>query len=193
MNNKYLKVMYGTKSGASDFEYKIDEINIANVWNPNETEPQKMGGFNFSTETKILRWLVRGDTIYDVEIPEDAEVIDCPSPSAPHGVFRSNKIIISNPRPVDDDMAMELYLKSELPEKSYFKTMAGCAVRGYINTAIKICDDKVNEINIDLAISEFEDFCKQDDSSNFDENKHLGDYTKIIYDKLKKIEKNKCI
>ncbi len=30
-----------------------------------------MGGFNFSTEDKILRWLVRGDTLYDVIIPED--------------------------------------------------------------------------------------------------------------------------
>lgn len=48
-----------------------------------------MGGFNFSTESKILRWLVRGDTIYDVELPEDAEVVDCPSNSASHGVFRS--------------------------------------------------------------------------------------------------------
>ena len=49
-NNKYLKVMFGTKSGASEFEYKLNEVNIANVWNPNETEPDKMGGFNFSTE-----------------------------------------------------------------------------------------------------------------------------------------------
>ena len=38
-----------------------------------------MGGFNFSTEDKILRWLVRGNTIYDVVILEDAEIIDCPS------------------------------------------------------------------------------------------------------------------
>ena len=82
--SKYLKVMFGTKSGASDFEYKFGEGNVAKIWNP-----KKMGGFNFSTESKILRWLVRGDTIYDVELPEDAEVVDCPSNSAPHGVFRS--------------------------------------------------------------------------------------------------------
>ena len=80
-----------------------------------------MGGFNFSTEDKILRWLVRGDTIYDVEIPGDADIVDCINESAPHGVFRSNKIIIKNPRKVDDEYAMELYLKSDLPEKSYFK------------------------------------------------------------------------
>lgn len=183
-NQKYLKVMFGTKSGASSFEYKINEVNIAEYWNPNELDPKLMGGFNFSTETKILRWLVRGDTIYDVDIPEEAEIIDCPSESSPHGVFRSDKIIISNPRKVTDELAMELYLKSDLPEKSYFKAMAGCCIRGYINTAIKIFEDKVNEYNISLAISEFEDFCKFKDEI-FDENKHLGEYTRIIYDKLK--------
>ncbi len=80
---------------------------------------------------------------YDVELPEDAEVVDCPSNSALHGVFRSNKIIISNPRIVTDDIAMELYLKSDLPEKSYYKAMAGCAVRGYRNTTLKILKIKL--------------------------------------------------
>ena len=39
--NKYLKVMYGTKSGASNFEYKLDQINIAKTWSPNELAPLK--------------------------------------------------------------------------------------------------------------------------------------------------------
>lgn len=185
--NEYLKVMFGTKSGASDFEYKLGEVNVAKVWNPKELDPKKMGGFNFSMETKILRWLVRGDTIYDVELPEDAEVVDCPSNSAPHGVFRSNKIIISNPRTVTDDIAMELYLKSDLPEKSYYKAMAGCAVRGYMNTALKIFEDKVNKENVRLVTLEFEDFCKQGTEKQFDENKHLNEQTRFIYDKLKKL------
>ena len=185
--SKYLKVMFGTKSGASDFEYKLGEVNVAKIWNPKELDPKKMGGFNFSTESKILRWLVRGDTIYDVELPEDAEVVDCPSNSAPHGVFRSNKIIISNPRTVTDDIAMELYLKSDLPEKSYYKAMAGCAVRGYMNTALKIFEDKVNKENVRLVTLEFEDFCKQGTEKQFDENKHLNEQTRFIYNKLKKL------
>ena len=33
---KYVKVMYGTTSGArSDFKYKINEVNISEHWNPN--------------------------------------------------------------------------------------------------------------------------------------------------------------
>ena len=50
--------MFGTKSGASDFEYKLGEVNVAKIWDPKELDPKKMGGFNFSTESKILRWLV---------------------------------------------------------------------------------------------------------------------------------------
>ncbi|MBO4245731.1 MAG: hypothetical protein J5892_03210 [Bacilli bacterium] len=156
--SKYLKVMFGNKG--VNFEYKIDEVNVSNIWNPNASRPEEMGGFNFSIEDKILRWLVRGDTLYDVIIPDDAEVIDCPSESAPHGVFRSNKIILTNPRPMTDELAMNFYLKSDLPEKSYFKSLAGVAIRGYKNTAIKIIEDKINNDNIDLVLSEIEDFTK---------------------------------
>lgn len=156
---KFLKVMFGTTSGANkDVHYKLDKINVADRWNPNALSPKKMGGFNFSTEEKILRWLVRGDTLYDVEIPKDAEVVNCPSKSAPNGVFRSNKIILHNPRTVTDDIAMKLYLKSKLPEKSYYKSLVGCAIRGYKNTCFKIIEDKVNKNNIDEVLEEWNDF-----------------------------------
>ncbi len=156
---KYLKVMFGTSSGAkNDLKYKIDEINVSDNWNPTARNPEEMGGFNFSTEDKILRWLIRGDTLYDVEIPIDAEVIDCPSKSAPHGVFRSNKIILHNPRKVNDEIALDLYKKSKLPELSYYKALIGCAIRGYKNTCLEIIKDKVNKNNIDLVLLEIDDF-----------------------------------
>lgn len=167
-DKKYLKVMFDNKG--VNFEYKINELNIADTWNPTASDPKDFGGFNFSTEDKILRWLVRGDTIYDVEIPEDAEIIDCPSESAPHGVFRSNKIILTNPRPMTDELAMNFYLKSDLPEKSYYKSLAGVAIRGYRNTSLKIIEDKVNKDNIDLVLSEIEDFVKPYQSSGTAEN-----------------------
>ena len=91
--NKFVRVMDGLKSNAGGFEYKLDEINIANNWNPSEKEPDKVGGFNFGTEDKILRWLHRGDTIYDVIIPEDAEVILVDDEK---GIYRSNKIIVTH-------------------------------------------------------------------------------------------------
>lgn len=160
---KYMKVMFGTKSGASNFEYKINEINVADIWNPKETDPDKMGGFNFSTETKILRWLVRGDTIYDVKVPEGAELIDVPHNTTPHGVFRANKIIISNPRPITDEMAMHLYKVSDIPEKSYYKALAGLAIRGCIDTCKLLIKEKINKDNIDFVLSEINDFTTPND------------------------------
>lgn len=189
-NNKFVKVMFGTTSGANNsFEYKIDEVNVADTWNPQADDPKEMGGFNFSTEDKIIRWLVRGDTIYDVEIPQDAEMIDIPHSSTPHGVFRANKIIISNPRKVTDELALEFYLKSTIPEKSYYKAMAGCAIRGYINTAQKILKDKVNKDNIDLVLEEFKEFCSWNNPQAFNENE-LGENAKKIYYQLLDIKNN---
>jgi hypothetical protein len=72
-----MRVMFGTRSHAGEFEYKLNEVNETNNWNPKADNPEDFGVFNFSTEDKILRWLLRGDTTYDVEIPDDAEVIEC--------------------------------------------------------------------------------------------------------------------
>lgn len=185
---KYVRVMFGTKSGASGFEFKENEVNIANNWNPKETEPGLMGGFNFSVEDKILRYLVRGDTICDVTIPEDAEMIDCPNESCPHGIFRANKIIISNIRPMTDEIAMDLYKKSDLPDKSYYKSLAGCAVRGYKNTTMQIIKDRVNKENIDLVLSEFEDFVSP---SHYWEKNGNEEFISEVKEYLKKIKQNK--
>lgn len=90
-------------------------------------------------------------------------------------------------RTVTDDIAMELYLKSDLPEKSYYKAMVGCAVRGYMNTALEIFEDKVNKENVRLVTLKFENFCKEGTEKQFDENKHLNEQTRFIYGKLKKL------
>ena len=36
---KFVRVMDGLKSNAGGFEYKLDEINIADKWNPNAENP----------------------------------------------------------------------------------------------------------------------------------------------------------
>ena len=38
-----------------------------------------------------------------------------------------------------------------------------------------------------LVTLEFEDFCKQGTEKQFDENKHLNEQTRFIYNKLKKL------
>ena len=159
MSTKYLKVMFDDICSANnDLKYKINEVNIDNNFNPKASSPKDMGGFNFSTEDKIFRWLVRGDTLYDVIIPEDAVVINVPSETAPNGVFRTNKINLTNKRKITDEVAMYFYKKSKLPEKSYYKALAGIMVRGYKNTCLQLIRDKVNKDNIDLVLKEINDF-----------------------------------
>lgn len=157
---KFVKVLFGDEShfGNKVFKYKIGEVNIAENWNPENRED--IGGFSISTYNSIARWIVRGDTLYDVVLPDDVEIIEIDHHATPHGVFRVNKLILENPRQITDEFALELFLKSEMPEKTYFKTIAGYAIRGHVNAASEIIKQKINKENIDLAISEYMDFCK---------------------------------
>lgn len=67
--------MFKDISGANiDVIYKVDEVNISKNWNPSLKDPDKMGGFNFTTYDSVIRWVCRGDTLYDVIIPEDAQL-----------------------------------------------------------------------------------------------------------------------
>lgn len=139
----------------SDFEYKLNEVNESNNWYPNADNPREFGGFNYCDEECVLRWLHRGDTIYDVEIPEDAENVKLDGTTT---IYRTNKIIVKNPRKVDDKLAFHFYQISKIPEKSYYKALGVVSIMNYKNTAYAIIKDKVNEDNIDEVLSEWNDF-----------------------------------
>lgn len=180
--NKLVKVMYGTTSGAkSDFKYKIDEVNIATNWNPTAKSGKEFGGFNYCSEECILRWLHRGDTIYDVKVPEDAENIKLAGATT---IYRTNKIIISNPRKVDDDLALHFYKISNIPEKSYYKTLGVVSIMNYRKTAYAILKDKVNKNNINEVLEEWNDFISHGDKND---RKDINNLVKEIEDKLHEI------
>lgn len=157
--NKYVRVMDGLKSNAGGFEYKLNEINISQSWNPEAHSGKEFGGFNFTTESCILRWLHRGSTIYDVELPEDAQTVKIEGATV---LFRTNKIIVKNPRKVDDDLALHYYEISNIPEKSYYKALGAVAVMNYKKTALKILKDKVNKNNINEVLKEWNEFIDHD-------------------------------
>ena len=186
--SKYVKVMFGTTSGAkSDFEYKLNEVNESNNWNPNADNPREFGGFNYCDETCILRWLHRGDTIYEVEIPDDAEIVRLEGATI---IYRTNKIIIKNPTKVDDDLALHFYQISNIPEKSYYKALGAVAVMNYEKTAMQIIQDKVNKDNIDLVLEEWNNFIdhgKQEDRMNV--NDLISKIENKLYD-IKNIRKD---
>lgn len=150
---KYVKVMFGNKG--ANYEYKIGEVNIANNWNPKTTSGKDFGGFNYATEDCILRWLHRGNIIYDAEVPKDAENIKIEGATT---IYRTNKIIVKNPRKVTDDMAYEFYKKANIPEKSYAKALCAVTLMGYEKTANAILKDKVNPENVDYYLEEWNDF-----------------------------------
>ena len=153
--SKFVKVMDGLKSNAGDFEYKLNEVNYAKNWNPDAANPKDFGGFNFAEEDSIIRWLHRGNRIYDVFIPNDAEVVELVGSTK---IYRTNKIIIKNPKEINDELALHYYKISNIPEKSYYKALAAVSVMGYKNTALRIIKDKVNKNNIDEVLNEWNDF-----------------------------------
>lgn len=175
--SKYVRVMDGLKSNAGGFEYKIDEVNVAEKWNPNNLDAEAMGGFNFGTEDKILRWLHRGDTIYDVIIPDDAEVIKVDDEK---GVYRSNKIIVTNPRKITDELVLDLYKKTTLSNKIIAQCLMTLIWKERIEIAKYIIKDRVNTDNINEIFEEF---------TNYAGEKNLSyDSTKSIYNILKEIQ-----
>ena len=176
---KYVRVMDGLKSNAGGFEYKLDEVNVATNWNPKAEKPEDFGGFNFGTEDKILRWLHRGDTIYDVIIPDDAEVVLC---NEEKGVYRSNKIIVTNPRKITDEMVMNLYKKTTLPNKVLAQCLVTLLWKDRKEISKYIIKDRVNKENIDEFINEFTDYSGK--------NTLDSECTKEVYDLLLKIKES---
>ena len=181
--SKFVKVMFGTTSGAkSDFKYKIDEVNISNNWNPTAESGKDFGGFNYCSEECILRWLHRGDTIYEVKVPKDAENVKIEGATT---IYRTNKIIIKNPRKVDDDLALHFYNICNIPEKSYSKALGVVAIMGYEKTARAILRDKVNESNIDEVLEEWNDFISH---GNKNDRKNVNNLVKEIENYLYKLK-----
>ncbi|MCQ2977666.1 MAG: hypothetical protein MJ232_06615, partial [archaeon] len=155
---KYVRVMDKDISNMSGKKFKIGEVNVSDEWDSNATTLDTIKGINFSTEESILRWIRRGDTLYEVELPDDAEVIKCPGTFTPNGLFRTNKIIVKNPIPLTEDVVMDLYKKSNLPARTYPDVLALLAIRKFDKVCEKLIDDKVNKENIDDYIKFYIEF-----------------------------------
>lgn len=184
--SKFVRVMDGLKSNAGGFEYKLDEVNVANNWNPTAEKGRDFGGFNYCSKDCIIRWLHRGDTIYDVEVPEDAENIKLEGATT---IYRCNKIIIRNPRKIDDEMALNFYKISNIPEKSYYKTIGVVSIKGYKKTALSILKDKVNISNIDEVLEEWNDFIDHGGKSDRkDINDLVNEIESLLYE-IKNVKK----
>lgn len=190
-NIKFCRVIQTEKEYSDGKRFPLNEIVIAkNSINLNAEIQADMGGFCISTYDYIFRWLIRGDTLCEVVIPDKEKIYKTVSEN---GIYIAKKIILTNPKKIDDDFATELYLISNLPEVSYFKAMTACAICGYINTALKVCEDKVNKDNVDIAITELDEFCKRRNDEKFIEDMSAINSVKILKNKLLDIKRNKKI
>lgn len=190
-NGKYYRVIQTIKEYSDARRFPLNEIVVAdNKVNLNATDRTKMGGFCISSYEYIFRWLIRGDTLCEVKIPKDTKIYKTVSDN---GIYIADKIILTNPKKIDDDFAMNLYKVSTLPELSYFKAMTACSICGYINTAIQVCNDKVNKENVDIAIKELEDFCKRRSDEKYIDNPLAKEAVKVLYNRLIEIKNNDSI
>ncbi len=185
-NQKYYRVIQIIKEYNDGRRFPIDEIVIADKKvNLITTDKTKIGGFCISTYDYIFRWLIRGDTLCEVIIPDNEKIYKTVSDN---GIYIANKMILTNPIKIDDNLATKLYMNSNLPEISYFKAMTACAICGFINTALKVFKDKVNKDNINIAISELDDFCQRRIDEKYIENSSAIESVKILRNKLNELK-----
>ena len=168
---KYLKWVFKDSQ-----KFDVGKVITCDTWDPTNNDWDKRGGFNFTNEECALRWMSRGDTLYEVEILKDSEVLQVKNDKTPGGIIVANKIILNNPIPISNELLFEFYNKSKLPLNTYFETIGLLASRGYYDLALKIIKDKVDMNNIDIALEEFNDSIKP---------WHQVDYS--CYDKVKEV------
>ena len=174
---KYLKWAFNTSIAKRENEFfEINKIIESDMWDPYNDDWDKHGGFNFTNKECALRWMSRGDTLYEVEVPKDGELVEVKNEKTPGGIFIANKIILKNPVPISEELLLDYYEKSKLPLPTYFECIGILSFRGYYDLASLIIKDKVNMDNIDLSIEKFERSLKP---------WHEGNVNYDIYNKVK--------
>lgn len=187
-NIKFYRVIQTVNEYRDGKKFPLNEIVTSErKINLNAEEQKDMGGFCVSTFDYIFRWLIRGDTLCEVIIPKTEKIYKTVSEN---GIYIAEKIILTNPKRIDDNFATELYLNSNLPEVSYFKAMTACAICGYINTALKVCEDKVNKTNVDIAIKELEDFCQRRKEEKYIDTELTKNTVQTLKNRLLEIKNN---
>lgn len=156
---RFYKVLLGTESSASPgLHYKVNGITIADTWNPEGVNPVDMGGFSIATDKALIRWIFRGNILYDVTIPDDAQIVYPPHQQVNGELARVNKIILTNPRPVTDEVALWLYRNSKFEHKEYYEILAGCAICGYKKTCEEIYKDHITAENAAECVNTWANF-----------------------------------
>jgi hypothetical protein len=183
-NSKYVKTINTIREYEDGRKFPMNEVIIADK-NIDITaiEKEDMGGLNVANYESVLRWLLRGDTLCDVTIPEDGKIYETISFATNRGTFRADKIILSNPRIIDDELAFELYEKSNLPWKSYIQTLAYISTQGFTKTCYKIFEDKVCKENAKEALDIYDNYLEKRNNEMSELYNEILKMIKLLIDK----------
>ena len=102
------------------------------------------------------------------------------------GVYRSNKIIVSNPKKITDDLVMDLYKKTTLSNKILADCLVTLIWKDRIKISKYIINDRVNKNNVDEFYTEFMNYSSK---NNFENDKLKAKY-KELENMLLKIKMN---
>lgn len=183
--SKYVRVMDNNVSNESGLEFKIGEVVESRDWDPFALERDDIKGICFSNEENILRWIRRGDTLYDVEVPFDGQIKQVPGTFTPNGLFRANKVIVSNPRVLTDDLCLELYFKSDMPEDTYPDVLAILAIKGFNKTCMQLIKDRVRDNNVDKFVDTYIKFVTDVSESDLEPYNNYKDFLVDLKQKIK--------
>ena len=87
-------------------------------------------------------------------------------------MYRSNKIIVTNPRQITDDLVIELYKKTTLPNKVLAQCLVTLLWKNRKEISKYIIKDRVNKDNIDEFLTEFVNYAGED-NLNSDSGKEI--------------------
>ena len=110
-------------------------------------------------------------------IPEDAEVVLCDEEK---GIYRANRIIVTNPRPITDELVLELYNKTTLSNKIIAECLVTLLWKKRKEMSKYIIKNRVNLNNIDEILKEFVRYAGEDNLYSKSGNE--------IYEILKEIQ-----
>lgn len=91
--------------GGTGYTYKINEVNICKNF---DTTTQHGNGFYFADEKNILNFLGYGNTLYEVELPPSAKIIEINDECKE---YKTDKIIVKNPTKITPEL-VKIFLEN---------------------------------------------------------------------------------
>jgi hypothetical protein len=154
-SKKYFKLLYGTTSYGSGQPYEYEINKIQQHLNFDENPKHNYGGFFIAEKYLILRFLTWGTTLYEVNVPPDAKIVQVPGEILKDGIYKTDKMELCNPIQLNDELVLQLIKETNVPEATWFDIISLCALQGFKKSALKIIKLYVTEKNIDEAIKRY--------------------------------------